>query len=210
LEPDDPDPLSALIACPGCDALYRVVDVPDNARARCNRCGAILITPRPGAFARITALSLAAVILMVAAVFFPFLALDAAGLHNFASVFDAVRAFSSGLMLPLSVAVAGLIVLIPLARLAAILYTLAPMALGRAPLVHARAAFRLAEALKPWSMAEVFIVGVAVALIKVSGLATVSLGPAFWAFVGLVLVTVLQDNFMCRYSIWKSLENRAP
>ena len=49
-------------------------------------------------------------------------------------------------------------------------------------------------------MAEVFIVGVAVALVKVAGLAHLSIGPAFWAFVALVLVTVLKDNFMCRVS----------
>jgi paraquat-inducible protein A len=47
-----------------------------------------------------------------------------------------------------------------------------------------------------------------VALVKVAGLAHLSIGPAFWAFVALVLVTVLKDNFMCRVSVWKTLEAR--
>jgi paraquat-inducible protein A len=57
-------------------------------------------------------------------------------------------------------------------------------------------------------MAEVFIVGVAVALVKVGGLATLTIGPAFWAFAALVLITVLKDNFMSSLIIWKTLEAR--
>jgi paraquat-inducible protein A len=201
--------LAALVACPSCDALHRMADVPAGGRARCHRCGTLLVAPREGALTQIVMLATTALVLMVAAVFFPFLELEAGGMRRRSSVFDAVSAFSDGLMLPLSVAVAALIVLLPLARFAAILYALAPMAIGWAPARHAAAAFRLAEALKPWAMAEIFIVGVAVALVKVAGLAQVSLGPAFWAFAALVLVTVLKDNFMCRLTIWKTLEERA-
>ena len=57
-------------------------------------------------------------------------------------------------------------------------------------------------------MAEVFLVGVAVALVKVGGLATLTIGPAFWAFVGLVIITVLKDNLMSSLIIWKTLEAR--
>ena len=86
---------------------------------------------------------------------------------------------------------------------------LAPMALGHHPARYAVAAFRLAQGLKPWAMAEIFIIGVSVALVKVAGLATISLGPAFWAFVTLVIVTTLKDSLMCELTIWKTLEERA-
>ena len=52
-------------------------------------------------------------------------------------------------------------------------------------------------------------IGVSVALVKVAGLATISLGPAFWAFVALVIVTTLKDSLMCELTIWKTLEERA-
>lgn len=158
---------------------------------------------------RIVMLSVTAMVLMLAAVFFPFLELDANGLRQRSSVFDAVLAFSDGLMLPLSLAVAALIIFLPLFRFGAIIYALAPMALGWRPAKHAALMFRWAEAAKPWAMAEIFIIGVAVALVKVAGLAHVSLGPAFWAFVALVIVTVLKDNFMCQLSVWKTLEERS-
>jgi paraquat-inducible protein A len=199
---------TGLIACPVCDALHKDVAVPVGGTARCSRCRTVLMAPRKGAMTRIVMLAATALILMVAAIFFPFLELRAGGLVQKSSVFDAVMAFSHGLMLPLSIAVAALIVVLPLARLCAIIYALAPMALGWRPARFAMPAFRWAEEMKPWAMAEIFIVGVAVALVKVAGLAKVTFGPAFWAFAALVLITVLKDTFMCRLTIWKTLEER--
>lgn len=196
------------IACPHCDTLHVEALVPEDYTANCRHCGHVLAAPRRNAYARVLSLAITALILMLGALFFPFISLEAAGLSNRTSVVDAMLAFSDGLMLPLSIAVALLIALIPAARLGAIAYTLVPLVFGGRPYRHAEFAFRMAERLRPWSMAEIFIVGVAVALVKVSGLASVSFGPAFWAFAALVVVTVLQDNAMCRYTIWKSLENQ--
>jgi paraquat-inducible protein A len=157
---------------------------------------------------RIVVLAATAAILLVAAIFFPFLELQAGGLHRQSSVLGAVMAFSEGWMLPLSVVVGALIVVLPFLRLMAILYALAPMALGWHPARYAARAFWWADSLRPWAMAEVFIVGVAVALVKVAGLARVTPGFAFWAFAALVLITVLKDTFMCRLTVWKTLEER--
>lgn len=200
--------LDMLIACPACDALHRDAEVPVGEQARCRRCHTVLMAPREGAMTQIVMLSATALMLMVAAVFFPFLKLNVAGLEHSSSVIDAVLAYSDGLLVPLSVALAALIVILPAVRLIAVIYTVGPMMTGYAPLPAAEKAFRLANALKPWAMAEVFIVGVAVALVKVAGLATVSMGPAFWAFVALVLVTTLKDTFMCKLTVWKTLETR--
>jgi paraquat-inducible protein A len=202
--------LADLVACPVCDTLHRMSDVGSGQKARCVRCHTVLITPRDSAMTRIVMLSLTATVLMIAAISFPFLMLEARGLSQRASVIDTILAFSDGVMLPLALAVAATIVVLPLLRLGAIFYALAPMAIGYAPARGAVKAFRLAEALKPWAMAEIFIVGTGVALVKVAGLAHLTLGPAFWAFIALVLVTVLNDNFMCRLTIWRTLESRRP
>ena len=201
----DPD---RLIACPNCDALQIDGPVPVGARACCHRCGTVLMAPRAGAMTRIVMLAVTALVLMVAAVFFPFLELSAGGMVRRSSLLDAVLAFSSGMMLPLTFATAALIIVLPTLRLAGIVYALAPMALGWHPARHAVPVFRLTQALRPWAMAEIFIVGVSVALVKVAGLAKLSFGPAFWTFAALVLVTVLSDNYMCRLTVWKTLEER--
>ncbi|WP_239495838.1 paraquat-inducible protein A [Yoonia maritima] len=199
-------PLDDLVACHQCDTLHVAQDLPENARAYCQRCGTILMTSQPAAMARILSLALTAFIMMIAAVSFPFLTLDAQGLHNATSVLDAVLAFNKGFAIPLAVAVAFFIVVIPLIRLGALIYALGPLVREQRPRAGAKRAFGLAERLRPWSMAEIFIVGVTVALVKVAGLAAVTVGPAFWAFAGVVIITVLKDQMICRYSIWEALE----
>lgn len=203
-------PLATLLACPQCDALHRDVDLNNGMHARCHRCHTLLIAPRAEAFLQVMMLSLTVAILMVGAVFFPFLSVHEAGLGNEISVFDAVRSFSGPILAPLSVMVLFLIVLIPILRVIAIVYTLAPLARGHPPYRHAAVAFRTAERLRPWSMAEIFMIGTAVALVKIAGMATVSFGPAFWAFGALVIVLVLEDTFMCKWTIWKALDASMP
>ncbi len=199
-------PLDDLIACPQCDTLHLEQDLPDGAKAYCRRCGFLLLTSEPQAVVRLVSLASAAVVLMVAAISFPFLDLDVSGQHNATSVIHAIMVFSSGKGIPLAIAVALFIVVLPLVRLLALIHAIGPLVRGAKPHRSARVAFALTEQLRPWAMAEIFMVGVTVALVKVSGLATVTVGPAFWAFVALVIITVLNDQIMNRYSIWKALD----
>ena len=202
----DHDDLLNLIACPHCDALHRVQRPSNGEQAVCRRCHAVLIAPRRRAGMTIIMLSVSVMILVLGALWFPFLTISRSGFHNDASLLDAAFAFSSGPLLPLSLAVLALIVVVPLARVMLIVYVLLPVVFDRAPFPGAREAFRLSEALQPWSMAEIFALGCAVALVKIADLALIGFGPAFWMFAGLVVIIVVQDNFMCRWSIWSSLE----
>lgn len=195
-----------LIACPQCDALYRIVPLGHGERAKCVRCHTVLVATRDQAFIRVIALAVTVVILMVAATFFPFLSVSVAGLSNSSSVLDAALAFAGGPMFGLSLAVAALIVAIPIIRAALVVYVLTPLAFGRMPWPGAIPAFRFSETLRPWSMAEIFVIGVAVALVKVADLARIGFGPAFWMFAALVVVIVLKDGNMNRWTIWKALD----
>jgi paraquat-inducible protein A len=197
-----------LIACPTCDMLHRELDVPPGGRLRCRRCRTVLMTNRANAVDRALAGSFASVILMLAALFFPFLELSIAGLHRKASLLDAALAFSSGIVVPLSAATALLIVVIPLVRAGALTYTLLPLRFGRPPARGWQRAFRTAAHLRPWAMAEVFLIGVVVALVKIGGMAQVDLGPAFWAMAGLVLLVVYEATSLDEWSIWQTLERR--
>ncbi|MBN2905794.1 MAG: paraquat-inducible protein A [Rhodobacteraceae bacterium] len=199
--------LSDLIACPHCDAVYRVAQPAHGERAVCARCHTVLIAPRRRAGEQLIALALAVVVLVITATLAPFLSIDAGGQHNAASVLDAALAFSgSGALALLSLAVAAGIVFIPVTRALLLIYVLTPIVRDRPPAPGAIVAFRLSEALRPWSMAEIFVIGCAVALVKIADLAAVEFGPGFWIFAVLVVLLVVQDNFMCRYSVWKSLE----
>lgn len=198
---------AGLVACPRCDALHVEQELTSGETALCRRCGLVLAKPRAGAFGQLIALSFTSMVLMVGAIFFPFLEISRMGFGNATSLMGVALAFADGVMLPLVLAVLAMIVGLPVLRAFLMVYVLVPLAQGRAPCRHAAAAFQLSERLRPWSMAEIFVIGTAVALVKVAGLATVHLGPAFWAFCALILVNVASRGFMCQTTIWDAIED---
>ncbi|MBS0124978.1 paraquat-inducible protein A [Thetidibacter halocola] len=200
-----PDP-STLIGCPSCDAVYLARMPAPGERAVCERCGTVLISTRENAGLHILALSVAVLILVIAASFFPFLSINAAGMANRVSLWDVATSFRSGVLVLVSVSTVLLIVLVPLIRTALLVYVIGPIELGRPPLRHARDAFRIAQELKPWAMTEVFSIGCAVALVKVSSLAHLEFGAAFWMFTALSVIVIVADRYLCSWSIWRALE----
>jgi paraquat-inducible protein A len=199
-------PLEDLIACPHCDTLHRATALMAQERAACARCGSLLMTPRDRSFLHVLALAFTAMILMIAAIFFPFLGISSHGFGHESSVFEVAMAFSDGWLAPLSLAVLGSIAALPVLRFAGLIYTLWPLANGRPAWRHARRVFRLVEELQPWSMAEIFVIGTGVALVKIAGLASISFGPAFWAFCALIIVTVLKNIYMSKWGIWEAID----
>lgn len=206
MTPTDQLDLKSLIACPKCDALYRIGTVEKGDQARCARCHTFLYARRRDAGLIIIATALASSILVIAALFLPFIEISRLGFNNAATIVDAALAFYGGPLFLLSLAVVALIIALPLTLLVLTLYTLIPLVFDRPPWPGAKQAFRLSETLRPWSMAEIFLVGCAVSLIKLTDLARVELGPAFWMFVVVILLMAVQNRVMCRWSVWKALE----
>lgn len=199
-------PDEELLCCPVCDALLEVGEVAPGMRLRCVRCHTVIAVGRPEAIVRIVVLAATALVLMSIVVFYPFLELQNGVFTSRASVFETVMSFSEGIMAPLSVAVAFFVIVLPIARLGMIIWALGPLSVGRAPWPGAAFALRWSEVMKPWAMAEIFMVGVAVALVKLADLATLSMGPAFWSFALIVCITAFQDSQMSKHSIWSALD----
>ncbi len=196
-----------MIACPQCDVLHWRSAVSNGQRVRCARCNTVLMAPRTEFYIQTVSLSVAILILMVGAVFFPFLGISVAGSARSTAIYEVAFAFSDGILLPLSIVVLALILLVPLVRAVALIYAVWPLAQGRRAYPHSAKALRLSETMQPWSMAEVFVFGTSVALVKIAGLASVSLGPGFWAFCALVLLITLTDNSLCKWTLWQTLED---
>ena len=194
----------ALIACPHCDALYEIPEAPVE-RTKCHRCHAVLISPRKGAGLKIIALAFISVALVVGALLTPFLTIERFWLSNEATLLETILAFEGPLRL-VAFGLLAVVVIVPVARLLLTLYVLTQLVANRSVWPGAKRAFTWAERLKPWSMVEIFVLGCAVALFKIIDLANVELGPAFWMFVVLVIVMTVQNTYMCRWSVWKDLD----
>lgn len=195
----------SLLACPNCDALYQVGVLEKGDVAQCVRCHTVLAAPRRKAGMLIVSFAVATLTLIIAAIFFPFLELEVRGFRSSSSLLDIAQSFSQGMLSLLVFLMLALILAIPALRAGLLIYVLVPLVYDHPPARYAAGAFRFAQKLKPWAMAEVFALGCAVALVKITDLAQVALGPAFWMFSVLVGLVVIQDKFLCSWSVWNAL-----
>ena len=194
-----------LLACPECDALQREVDLPRRGVAQCARCGADLFRDKPGSLDHTLAFAIAAAILFAIGNSQPIMKLDAQGLQSQANLYDTAAALYHQGLWQVAMLVAMTAIVVPAMELAVLLYMLLPLHFGRVPrgLAHA---FRVAHATRPWGMVDVFVLGAIVALVKLTQIAQVHVGPALIAIGGyIVLLTAALASFEPR-ALWARAE----
>ena len=183
------------IVCEGCDAVYRRVRLRRREVSHCPRCSTELDRHPGDQSARVLPLTVACLILFAIANLFPIVEIELQGLSSATTLAGAVVVLSAEGMSPVALLVLATTLLFPLLQLCILFYLLVPMRYERRPAGFG-ALVNALVALRPWGMIEVFLLGVLVAIIKLSSLAQVIAGPALWAFVGLtvLLTAVLSFN----------------
>ena len=66
--------------------------------------------------------------------------------------------------------------------------------------------FRFAGGLQPWSMMEVFLIGIIVALVKLLGMAQIVPGVALWSFALLIVTLAAAAANMDSRVVWDRVE----
>jgi len=176
-----------LAACPDCDLLQRIPRLGPGDRAACARCGRGLAKRPSGSKDRSLALTIAALIAFTVANAVPLMVLKVAG--RFASttiVGGAYEMWEQGQRV-ISVLVGFCAVFAPAGYLSLMLVLL--LAARRSPVPDwAGELLRWVSHLQVWSMLEVVMLGILVALIKIAQLATVDPGIGMYAFGATVLL----------------------
>jgi paraquat-inducible protein A len=196
-----------LTACHDCDLLYRVPELPEGTSAWCARCGSLLRRRRRNSIERTLALTIAASVLFAVANLFPFLSFEMQGRVTQTTLASGVFDLWEQGVVAVAVLVAFTAVIAPFAQLALLLYVLLPVHLGRVPWQMHRM-FRLLRRIQPWSMMEVFLVGILVAVVKLVDMADVVPGLALWAFGGLIVVLAGALATLDPEAVWERLEPR--
>lgn len=200
--------LDRLIACHECDLLQRKRALREGETARCVRCGAFLYQHRRHSLDRALALSLASLILFALANAFPFLSMEVQGRVQSITLPSAVVALYEEGQLLLAGCVGLMILLAPLLKILGLLYVLIPLQLHR-PLPRSPLTYRVVELLAPWSMMEVYLIGVLVSLVKLAELAQIVLGVSFWSFIGLIVTETAAGVMLDHHALWHRMDQRA-
>jgi paraquat-inducible protein A len=176
-----------MIACHECDLLQREVLLPAGGVVRCRRCGAEQYRSHPDSFERTLAFTLGAIVLFAIANAYPIVGLKLEGQVIETTLYHTVRTLYDEDMQPLAALVFATTILMPALELGAMAYLLVPLKLGFAP-PHFALVFRVLQAVGPWGMVEVLMLGVLVSLVKLAHLAAVVTGIALWAIAALMLL----------------------
>jgi paraquat-inducible protein A len=174
------------IACHDCDLVHRLPKVPPGGVAQCRRCGGVLVRHKRDSLDRTVALALAGVVLFIVANSFPFLSFRMQGQVTETTLMTGILDLWAQGMTALSLLVLLTTVLAPLLQLSTLLYLLVPLKLRSRPPALALV-FRLLRRIQLWSMMEVFMLGILVAVVKLADMAEIIPGIALWAFALLIL-----------------------
>ena len=176
------DVAASQMACHECDLLIKVPALAAQEKAFCPRCDYLLAANRPRAQEAIFAYSISALIFLLLANAFPFLGFSASGQERVVSLLQTVAILITEKIPSLAAVVFASIILIPALFLMAMIYV--SIAIRRGQLLPGTSlVLRSAMSMLPWSMSEIFLIGILVSFVKISSIADVSLGLSFWSYV---------------------------
>jgi paraquat-inducible protein A len=208
---------SGLLACPICGRLSPRPPGFDSHAARripaprCPRCDAALHGRRPDSVARTWALLIAAALLYIPANLLPILHTASIFGSQDDTIMSGIVYFWSTGEWPLACIVFIASILVPLLKLVTLSLLAWTTQHGSSwrPQQRTRL-YRTIEKIGRWSMLDVFVITLTVALVHFQSIATITAGPGALAFACVVVLTMLASMSFDPRLIWDTIENTGP
>lgn len=200
---------AGLVACEACAQL--------NARRRlsrpgtCERCGATLHTRKPDSLSRCWALLLAGYILYIPANLLPVIETGSLFGSQVDTIFSGVVFLWRDGDWPLALLIFFASIFVPLAKLLSLTFLLVSVRLRSRwrPRLRTRL-YRILEYVGRWSMVDIYVAAVLVALVQFKAIATIHAGPGAIAFGAVVVITMFAAMSFDARLIWDPLDETTP
>lgn len=198
-----------LLSCHDCHLLIEAPASGDH-HLGCPRCGATLHERKPNSLARTWALVVAAAVLYIPANVLPMTVTSALGTVQADTIMSGVIYFIHSGSWEIAAVIFIASVFVPLLKLLILVGLLISVQLRWHWRPKDRTAlYRLTEAVGRWSMLDVFVVTILVALVKLGAVASIEAGPAAVFFAGVVVITMIAAESFDPRLIWDNLEEDA-
>jgi paraquat-inducible protein A len=198
---------SGLVRCGACERLSRLPASPPGARARCPRCRAVLDRRKPNSLARTWALLIAATVCYVPANVLPVMIVSGPGGSESDTILSGVQAMFAAGWYEIGALIFFASITVPVLKLLVLF--------GLLLSVHRRSRwrprdrtrlYRAVEIIGRWSMLDMFVVSLTVALVQLGVVANVEpdIGASFFAAV--VVLTMFAASSFDPRLIWDAME----
>ena len=173
----------------------------------CPLCGAALHLRMGNSLQRTMALVFTAIVLYIPANVLPIMTTTQLGTPEDSTILGGVVLLIHHEAYPIAAVIFIASVMVPSGKLIAICWLCWSVARGHDRSYEQRTKlYRATEFVGKWSMTDVFVVAILVALIQLGGLLQINAGPAAIAFGGVVIVTMLAAESFDPRLIWDRLE----
>jgi paraquat-inducible protein A len=198
---------SGLQRCSSCEQLSPIVEVPEGARANCRRCGAGLNRRKPNSLASSWALLIAAAVCYVPANIFPVMVVAGPGGSETDTILSGVQAMFAAGWYVVGAMIFFASITVPVLKLLTLFGLL--VSIQRRSRWNPRERtrlYRVVEIVGRWSMLDMFVVSLTVALVQLGVVANVEPGIGASFFAAVVVLTIFAASSFDPRLIWDAME----
>jgi len=194
---------ASLVSCTVCHLLVRRHPAAPGPAGKCPRCGAALHARKPNSIARTWALVIAAFILYVPANVLPITKVTSLGATQSDTIMSGVIYFVQTGMWPIALVIFIASIFVPVLKLLMLLFLVISVQHRSTwrPKDRTRL-YRITEAIGRWSMTDIFVVTILVALVHLGALANIEAQAGAVFFAAVVVITMLAAMSFDPRLIW--------
>jgi len=193
--------LDNLIICHQCYTLHEEQPIHDGSKACCVACGGVLYRYDTKLIDHGLALSMTGFIFFILANIFPLVRIDILGSEQFITIPKTIFSlFDSGFYL-VGLLCAFMIFIFPFMIFSINIVLFSLLKLKRGEQLTKELLILLSHII-PWSMVDIFLISILVALVKLIGYAQIHMGVAFWTLIVFVMIDLYIVKRMHLSEIW--------
>ncbi|MCA9497728.1 MAG: paraquat-inducible protein A [Nitrospirales bacterium] len=201
---------SGLISCHACHQLSPIPPLSGEGVAICPRCEAPLHLRKPNSISRTWALLIAAYILYIPANLLPVMTVISFGKGEADTILSGVKELIHAGMLPIALLVFFASITVPVLKLLALTYLLLSVQYKSQWRPRERTKlYRITEVVGRWSMIDIFMISILIALVKLDAIATIEPGPGAISFAAVVILTMFAAMSFDPRLIWDTIEEKS-
>jgi paraquat-inducible protein A len=195
---------SGLALCPKCHKLNDIRhDTDNNARIQCTRCHGMFYPRQPHSLQYTLAWNFAALLAFIPANIYPIMIIYSVGIGEPNTILSGIGEFVDHGLYPIAAIIFTASIIVPLIKIIGLFLLVYRVHTGvrLRPDKHSKF-YHVLEFLGPWSMLDVFVVALMVAVVELGFVTSVSAGPAINYFTLTVIFTMIAANSFDPRLLW--------
>lgn len=176
---------------------------------RCPRCKSKIARRIPNSLQKTSAFLIAAIILYIPANMLPIMSYTSLGINKADTIFSGVVALTSSGLYTIALVVFVASIAVPIAKIVILSYLIWSVKAGHVSATSKRTKlYKFVEVIGRWSMIDVFVVTILVAIVQFGFFYSVEPEPALIAFAAVVILTMLAAESFDSRLLWDAKMNQ--